>query len=540
MSRLVILHEEAEDGAPMAELCRPVSVVRQAVSNLVIVGKETISGSSDAILRQDMPNALVRVEKSCQFLEEASEMLKQDPYSSAARKRLIEGSGGILQGTSSLLLYLDESEVRRMVSLCQRVLDYLAITEVIDTMEDLVQFLKDLSPCLAQMTREISARVNELTHQLHAQSLQYHLQQVKTLAPILICSIKNCVHILQEGGNRLENAAENRNYLSARMSDEIQEIIRVLQLTTYDEDQSDLDNLTVLKKLLNFVQNKMNSATDWLLDPRSLRGGVGEKSLRQIFELARKIAQRCLPQDGRRLEKLCGQLETMTNALCELRDDGKGTTPQAESLARGIRDNLNGLVGECGTAIDNVDKSGMKQIAHTIDGRMEQARKWLTDPSIDDQGLGQRAIGLITDEARKIADSLPAPLKNDILQLCDEVEMLCGQLADLCSRGMGGTPQALDLARKLSQKLHELKEKTQDGIVNRVVEDFIDIVTPLKHFSDAVLNPDPANWENNFTDKANVLQNMSDRLVLMIYFQNLWLMGFDRVFGFLFQPHGLT
>lgn len=44
-----------------------------------------------------MPNALVRVEKSSKLLEEASAMLKQDPYSGPARKKLIDGSGGILQ-----------------------------------------------------------------------------------------------------------------------------------------------------------------------------------------------------------------------------------------------------------------------------------------------------------------------------------------------------------------------------------------------------------------------------------------------------------
>lgn len=44
-----------------------------------------------------MPAALVRVERSSKLLEEASEMLKVDPFSSPARKRLIEGSGGILQ-----------------------------------------------------------------------------------------------------------------------------------------------------------------------------------------------------------------------------------------------------------------------------------------------------------------------------------------------------------------------------------------------------------------------------------------------------------
>lgn len=42
-------------------------------------------------------------------------------------------------------------------------------------------------------------------------------------------------------------------------------VFRVLQLTSYDEEQSELDNLTVLKKLQNAIQNKLNAAHDWLM-----------------------------------------------------------------------------------------------------------------------------------------------------------------------------------------------------------------------------------------------------------------------------------
>lgn len=49
-------------------------------------------------------------------------------------------------------------------------------------------------------------------------------------------------------GKGVDEAATNRNYLAQRMTDEINEIIRVLQLTNYDEDEWDADNLTVMKK----------------------------------------------------------------------------------------------------------------------------------------------------------------------------------------------------------------------------------------------------------------------------------------------------
>lgn len=60
--------------------------------------------------------------------------------------------------------------------------------------------------------------------------------------------MKIFIHIISSGGRGAEEAAENRNYLSGRMSEEINEIIRVLQLTTYDEDEWDADQLTVYIK----------------------------------------------------------------------------------------------------------------------------------------------------------------------------------------------------------------------------------------------------------------------------------------------------
>ncbi|XP_019871849.2 vinculin isoform X8 [Aethina tumida] len=514
VSKLVILHEDAEDGVPMPDLATPVSSVRHAVHNLVQVGRETIGRSRDPILKQDMPSTLSRVENASQLLQEASQLLKQDPYSKPARTKLIEGSGGILQATSALLLCFDESEVRKIIQECHRVLDYLAVAEVIETLDELVQFLKDLSPCFSKVSKEVNARQKELTHQVHAEILERCLDQVRMLTPILICSMKIYIHIRSQGGKGIEEAAENRNYLTQRLTDEINEIIRVLQLTSYDEEQSDLDNLTVLKKLQNAIQNKINTAMDWLLDPEAVRGGVGEKSLRQIIGTAQKVAERCLPQDADTINKLCSELNTMVDALCELRQDGKGATPQAESLARGIRDKLGFLQQAVMNAVVNVDKAGLQQTAHTVQGRLEQARKWLSNPGQDDRGLGQRAINAMVNEGRKVADGLPGVQKAEILELCDEVDGLRRQLTDLCAQGRGNTPEAHDLARKLSQKLHQLKEKINQAVVNRVVEDFVDIATPFREFVEAVYAPEgEPNREQHFNEKAQNLQTFANRAV---------------------------
>ena len=57
-----------------------------------------------------------------------------------------------------MLLSFDASQVRKICRDCKKVLDYLAISEVIETMEDLVQFVKDLSPCLSKVSHDVEAR----------------------------------------------------------------------------------------------------------------------------------------------------------------------------------------------------------------------------------------------------------------------------------------------------------------------------------------------------------------------------------------------
>ena len=59
------------------------------------------SSTDDSILRQDMPQALHKVNGAAKLLEEAAKLSRIDPYSKAARGKLIEGSRLILQGRVS-------------------------------------------------------------------------------------------------------------------------------------------------------------------------------------------------------------------------------------------------------------------------------------------------------------------------------------------------------------------------------------------------------------------------------------------------------
>lgn len=107
--------------------------------------------TDDAVLKQDMPQALQKVESAAKLLEDAATLSQMDPYSEVARQKLIEGSRWILQGTSNVLMVFDESEVRKIIGDCKKVLEYLQVAEVIETMDDLCQFVEDISPCLGKV-----------------------------------------------------------------------------------------------------------------------------------------------------------------------------------------------------------------------------------------------------------------------------------------------------------------------------------------------------------------------------------------------------
>ena len=93
--------------------------------------------------------------------------------------------------------------MRKIIADCKKVLDFLAVAEVIESIEDLVQFVKDLSPCLSQVTKEVSRRTEDLTHQVHREILAKSVESVKTLAPILICSMKIFIQILSQGRHNI-------------------------------------------------------------------------------------------------------------------------------------------------------------------------------------------------------------------------------------------------------------------------------------------------------------------------------------------------
>ncbi|XP_030235050.1 vinculin isoform X5 [Gadus morhua] len=465
ISHLVIMHEEGEvDGKAIPDLTVPVAAVQAAVSNLVRVGKETVQTTEDQLMKRDMPPAFIKVESSCSQLVKAAQMLKADPYSVQARDYLIDGSRGILSGTSDLLLSFDEAEVRRIIRVCRGILEYLAVAEVVETMEDLITYTKNLGPGMTKMSKMIEERQQELTHQEHRQMLVGSMNTVKELLPVLISAIKIFVATKTSRGAGVEDAVRNRVFTFDKMSAEIHEIIRVLQLTTWDEDAwANKKDMEAMRMSLALIESKMAQAKAWLKDPHAPAGEPGEQAVRVILDEAGKVGELCAGRERRDVLGTTKALGQMTDQVADLRARGQGPTPGCMQRAAQCSQGLDLLFSKVDGAARRLD--ALINAKQAIGRRLDAAQAWLADPNGGPEG--EENIRALLAEAKRIADLCEDPKeRDDILRSISEIVGLTARLADLRRQGKGDSPEARALAKQIGAALLNLQSKTNRAVAN--------------------------------------------------------------------------
>jgi len=328
----------------------------------------------------------------------------------------------------------------------------------------------------------------------------------------LITSIKTYVLTVQRGGQNIAEAQEYRNFVVGKMCFEISEIIRVLQYTTYEEEGGD-DPLNDMKKAASLFDSNMGPAMKWVSTPTESSGGLGEKAVRECIAQGRKFADACQGPDKGRIRKVCDDLDRLMGDLAQLRKLGKGTTPEGQRLNQEVAQQLEGLNSQMQHAISVQEQSGVRRPATTFAGKMDQVHQWMNNPSSDPSGLGERAIRECTDEGRAIADKCSGPERSAIMQLCDELDQLTNEIADMMKRGMGNSPQAASIAQKIEKKMEELNNKLQNAVIAQVAEDFMDTTTNLKQLEKAARSPpDMPGREAEFESKAGAFEHQANQV----------------------------
>ncbi|KAG8552625.1 hypothetical protein GDO81_004615 [Engystomops pustulosus] len=257
------------------------------------------------------------------------------------------------------------------------------------------------------------------------------------------------------------------------------------------------------------IEKKKKAAQSWLADPNG--GPEGEENIRALLAEAKKIAELCEdPKDREDILRSLGEIAALTAKLSDLRKQGKGDTPEARALAKQIATSLQNLQNKVNRAVAN---SRPVKAAVNMEGKVEQAQRWIDNPSVDDRGVGQAAIRGLVAEGRRLANSMMGPFRQDMLARCDRVEQLAGQLAELAARGEGDTPQARAVAAQLQEALKDLKSKMQEAMTQEVSDVFSDTTTPIKLLAVAATAPlDAPNREEVFEDRAANFETHAARL----------------------------
>ena len=140
------------------------------------------------------------------------------------------------------------------------------------------------------MSHDVEGRQKDLLNPTHRESLETHLKEIKTLAPILICSMKIFIQILNQEGKGTDEAIENRNYLAKRMTEEIAEVMRILEESTQTDGTTKIANgvngLNLTEMTFHEVSKKISQLLGGGGDP-----GASQQLVHHLVQLSYKIAE---------------------------------------------------------------------------------------------------------------------------------------------------------------------------------------------------------------------------------------------------------
>ena len=278
-------------------------------------------------------------------------------------------------------------------------------------------------------------------------------------------------------------------------------------LAACDEVLNKADELQALRDEINKL---LEAAHEWLADPDA-KSGPGSEAIHDICKTCQQIAGDVDPASIQSdIMRLCENIEENMSSLEPLRNANQGNTPIAKNLSFGTGE----LLGKLINTIDNALSA--KIPAKTLDGRLEQTKKWLGDPSKDDDKLGVKAARAIIGQARKVAVLCPDQELSAILGAnATEAENLMNKVIENLNRGDENAAQ--EAADKMDAKLDELKANLEDALTASIAEKFADTGSALKKLKDAAKKPKgtPRRDENynicedDFIEKAKELSSLA-------------------------------
>lgn len=243
VSNLIVIVSDAESrNAAIPDLTGLATGVKTQVDNLVQVGRRIQDQqSSDSTLKQDMGYACDVVTESSQLLVDSSRSLRLDPLSKQGMQSLLDSVKGILNGTSQILNVFDDSEVRKILSACGILKNFLSEISAGPAIDDagaqkFVSSIAAASQNIVFVAQLASKRINELLFPSLQARLRAAINSLKSESPLLISACKVALSKPNDQG-----AIQSRILSCNLIIHLVEEIETVVQYVT-EEDAIDVYN----------------------------------------------------------------------------------------------------------------------------------------------------------------------------------------------------------------------------------------------------------------------------------------------------------
>jgi hypothetical protein len=156
--------------------------------------------------------------------------MKKDPYDKSSRIKLVEASKAILQGTTDILNAYDDSEVRKIIKLCQTSRGQLEEMKSIFELNDLLKVIRPACQALVDLTALAKRRVDEILFPALQARLRDDIENINRSSGLLVSSSKAVVQNAKNVG-----AVESRDFCCNRLNEIINDIETVVQIRDWSE-----------------------------------------------------------------------------------------------------------------------------------------------------------------------------------------------------------------------------------------------------------------------------------------------------------------
>ncbi|XP_063725786.1 vinculin-like [Symsagittifera roscoffensis] len=541
------LHSFGEKGHSIPDISEPCNDVRKHISNLVKAGQQQSDSASpdDSFMKREMPRALDPLVTSSQLIEESASLIKRDGRSATGRSKLIDACRNILFGTYKVLIVNDESNVRKLEQSIKMLMDAFYCTEAATSVQQLLDFLKNVYQPFFKVIEEVKGRANILTNKDCSVALVFHSDLLAKLLEPFVNSAK-LVFIARESSSVSNMYSERcRMFFTKRILDEFSTILKLLLLSRAGMNWFEPDSVSVgielqpgdencsvnqhgaiiRNHLYNMKHGLYERCKEWINNDKETDENLGFLFMDNLLYEAKCLSDviEKVTGDGEgadRIRSKCDIVDQTAAQLSELRKKGQASSPEARQLQQVLLNSLDQLIEQCDDAcLQHVTSSEgrLHPLPSTMYGLLDEVKTWLENPDVNADS-GSQSLDAIVKLGWNYARHLGGDEQSVLKSKCSGLREPMQRLVKLANNHQGHSEEGVRLVGVLHSGIAAVIQQMRTSLSQQVVDTFVDPHATINRLVQSAqsLSPDTGSSgrsEMEFDGRLDQFQQMARRAV---------------------------